>query len=113
MWSMIHFSHFESIEVGSLLELKQCLHWEKKQLSPLGVSKRSKTPSNTLLEYISLKYHAVLGHPGILRGKNMVDSYTIKLLRWSNCSGFGHLSKPARASTFEGINIFKQGVFVL
>ena len=74
MWSMIHFSHFESIEVGSLLELKQCLHWEKKQLSPLGVSKRSKTPSNTLLEYISLKYHAVLGHPGILRGKNMVDS---------------------------------------
>ena len=49
----------------------------EKQLSPLGVSKRSKTPSNTLLEYISHKYHAVLGHPGILRGKNMVDSYTI------------------------------------
>ena len=71
---MIHFSHFESIEVGSLLELKQCIHWEKKQLSPLGVPKRSKTPSNTLLEYISHKYHAVLGHAGILRGKNMVDS---------------------------------------
>ena len=49
----------------------------EKQLSPLGVSKRSKTPSNTLLEYISLKYHAVLGHPGILRVKNMVDSGTI------------------------------------
>ena len=45
MWLMIHFSHFESIEVGSLLELKQCIHWEKKRLSPLGVPKRSKTPS--------------------------------------------------------------------
>ena len=44
---------------------------------PLGVPKRSKTPPNTILEYISHKYHAVLGHAGILRGKNMVDSYTI------------------------------------
>ena len=53
MVSILEFSLKSALKLGLQQSSNNALHWEKRQLTPLGASERSKTQLNTPLGYIT------------------------------------------------------------